>query len=243
MIDNGYGSKLSYYLQETRRFSIDSEEERERVWEALSRVKPVLIVFDTINTYIGKADTNQGSQTQQNFMWFREMAQEFGSAVLVLRHLTKGTREKAMYRGQGSIAFTGVARIEITAGHHPEEEGTRIIAMDKTNLAPFPPALQYHIDKDKVRGRDVARFSFGNYDHTVTAEDIVSAVPARAKAGNTDVDIMTFVEDALRDGPMNFDDIMRMAESRAFSVEAVRRAGKKMSVKRRGKVWSLKVSD
>src|SRR5690606_20909637 len=99
---------MSNFYQDDMPFSINDEEEMEHVYDALERIKPELVVFDTLNTYIGAVDTNKGAEGQQTFIRFKKLAERFNCAVLVLRHLTKSSREKAMYRGQGNIAFTGI---------------------------------------------------------------------------------------------------------------------------------------
>jgi hypothetical protein len=73
-------------------FSIDDEDSLDFVYEQLERIKPSLVVFDTLNMYIGKADTHKASEVAQAFSIFMQLAKDFNCAVLVLRHLTKGGR-------------------------------------------------------------------------------------------------------------------------------------------------------
>jgi len=249
---NGYhGEMMKNFYQEEHPFSIDDDEAVDKVCEGLARVNPTLVVFDTLNTYIGKADTNQGAQSQQSFIRFKKIASQFNCAVLVLRHLTKGSRDKAMYRGQGSIAFTGVCRVEITAGMHPTEAGLRVMARSKGNLTKRPPALTYEIiDRGNKQERDKSEFRFGDFED-LTAEDIVSVISkddrdASAKAMN---DAQDFLGQQLSEGPKEVRSLVKMAEARAINDRTLRRAADQLGVVRKMKgfgssretYWSLKV--
>lgn len=236
------------FFQEERPFSVEDEEELEKVYDALERVKPALIVFDTLNTYVGKIDTNSGAQAQQSFLRFKEMARRFNCAVLVLRHLTKGGRDRAMYRGQGNIAFTGVARIELTAGVHPEDPSIRVMARSKGNLTKPPPALTYEIiDRGDRRERDRSKFEWGEFDVELTAEQIVA--PPDKKDPKEKNDAKAFLLEVLGNGRVEAQRVERMAESRSISQRTLYRARQELNVlsdktgygKERITWWSLNV--
>lgn len=228
----GYTKYLHNFIQEEMPFSVDNPEVMKKVYSALERVRPALIVFDTMNTYIGKTDTNNGAQSQQSFLNFKKMAARFNCAVLVLRHLTKGGRDRAMYRGQGSIAFTGVARVEITAGPHPTEEGVRCIARSKGNLTAPPPALRYHIESAPTkRERDRAEFSFGEFDPHVTAEQLVAPVEEKKDDGALEA-ATRFLQEELAKGPQDVDVLKVKGEARSINVRVLQRAFKQLGGKR-----------
>lgn len=228
----GYTKFAHNIIQEEMPFSIDDPDAMQRIYAAFERVRPVLAVFDTMNTYIGKADTNNGAQSQQSFLNFKKLAARFDCSVLVLRHLTKGGRDRAMYRGQGSIAFTGVARVEITAGPHPNEEGVRCIARSKGNLTAPPPALRYHIESaPTLKERDRADFSFGDFDKQVTAEMLVAPVEEKKDDGSMDAAVK-FLEEQLAEGPKSVDALKVMAEARSINIRTLQRAFKQLDGKR-----------
>lgn len=66
-------------------------------------------------------------------------------ALLMVRHMNKSGDGKALYRGGGSIAFTGLARILMLMTEHPDDAGggdKRIaLAVSKINLVKTPPTL------------------------------------------------------------------------------------------------------
>lgn len=220
---------LSKFIQDERPFSIDDPEAMKKVYAAFERVRPVLAVFDTMNTYIGRADTNNGAQSQQSFLNFKKLAARFNCAVLVLRHLTKGGRDRAMYRGQGSIAFTGVARVELTAGPHPTEKGVRVMARSKGNLTSPPPALRYMIESAPTRKeRDRAEFSFGEFDKSVTAEMIVAPSDDKEQGDKALDEAVEFLTREFESGPQAYDVLLTKAEARSIEKSTLQRAFKKL---------------
>jgi hypothetical protein len=225
-----------YFYQETEPLSIDNPDDLVRIFKALERVKPALVIFDTMMTYIGGADTNTGAQGQQAFSKFLHLAQRFNCSVLVVRHLTKSAREKAMYRGQGNIAITGLARIEITAGPHPEAEGDterRMMAVSKINIARKPPALEYFVkdagDPHNERDRDRAKFMWGTFDERYTADDLVNVKPAEKDPSERD-EAKAFLKEVLSKGAAEAGRIERMAEARSISQSTLYRAKRELKI-------------
>jgi hypothetical protein len=243
---NGF-ENLTDYFQDEQPFSIDDDNALEAVYRALERIRPTMVVFDTINTYIGKADTYKSSEAQQAFNEFIMIAKRFNCAVVVLRHLTKGGGSKgspAIYRGQGSIAFTGGARMVLTVGRHPEDPETRVMAMTKNNLAPLPPAITYSIIKlpDTLKSQDRSRLKWGEFVD-LTSDDILGVVVKQTEKE----DAVDFLNTILAEGPVSVEKIQGVAESRSISWRTVQRSAETMGVVKRqrgfGKdktsVWSL----
>lgn len=236
--------KLSNYIQEEEIFSIDDDEKLEEIHEALERVKPVLVVFDTINTYLGKADAFKGHEAQQAFVKFREIAKRFNCAVLVLRHLTKGTKERALYRGQGSIAFAGLARVVMTVGVMPTDSETRVMAVTKLNVTNKPKALTFTIEKRPDRGeeRDRSEFIWGEYVD-ISSEDILQLSDSDGrKAAVVAKELLT---EWLSGGEVELHKIENFGESHSISIPQLRKAAREIGVvrNRRGEDWYWALPD
>ena len=161
LIDNGVKT-LSNFFQEEKAFSMDDPKALHGLLEGLSIIKPSMVVFDTINSYIGKADINKGSDVQQAFRIFVDIARRFNCCVLVLRHLTKNSTGPAIYRGSGSIAFTGLARVVLTMARNPENIDEVIGAVVKLNVAKKPKPFKFKIKSlpDKGKFTDRSEFVF-----------------------------------------------------------------------------------
>lgn len=229
LVDNNVVN-LRDYLQEETPFSIDDEDALDEVYEALEELRPTLVVFDTLNTYIGKADTHKASEVQQAFTHFKQIAKDFNCAVLVLRHLTKSKGgDKAIYRGQGSIAFTGLARVVMTVGQMPEDPDIRVMAVTKINVTRPPKALCFTIQE---MPKERSLFVWG--EHVNLSSDEILSAPAtgdkKGAASEAVEEAKAFLQEVLEDGPEEEAKIKRMAEKRAISGRTLKRAADAMGI-------------
>jgi archaellum biogenesis ATPase FlaH len=230
---------LENFFQSEEPFSIDDKERWEVVVNRLEEIKPALVVFDTINTYIGTADTYRSSETQQAMAFFKSLAVRFNCAVVVLRHLTKGKGDKAIYRGQGSIAFAGSARIVATVGQHPEEEDLRVVACTKNNISTKFKSFTFSIEPVGNK----SRFVWGeSVDYN--SEDLMVAVKPN---GSDKEKAIEFLKEVLSNGREDASKIIQMAEARSISRSTVNRAAAAIGVnkditgfgKNRQSWWSI----
>jgi hypothetical protein len=219
---------MENYYQVEEAFSIDDEDYLDLVYEAMEQIKPVLVVFDTLNTYMGGADTHKASETQQVFKEFRLLARRFNASVLVLRHLTKGQKGRsAIYAGQGSIAFAGLARVVMTCGHHPDPDNTdeRLMAVTKINVARAPRALSFSIDPlpDLLNDEDRSRFVWGEFVD-FTADQIVNTDRATSdKVSEKSQEVIDFLKEFLGNGAMDSRAVRQAAEARSFTTRTLNR--------------------
>lgn len=241
---NGYDDLGNYYPVE-QAFSIDDEDAIAEIYEHLEEIKPILVVFDTLNTYIGRADTHKASESTQAMNVFKEIARDFDCAVLVLRHLTKGSGP-AMYRGQGSIAFAGSVRMIMQVGVHPDDSDTRVMAQIKNNIAPKANGLSFEI---LPRPKGESEFVWGEYSD-LTAEMVMDAAhKARTEGnkGNHVQDAMEFLEDKIKGVRVEYSRLVRMSEKRGITDKMLKRAASKMNIEmktRKGvEFWELIAED
>lgn len=249
LMENGC-ENMHQFFQEEEPFSIDDTERLEAVFDAIEKLRPTLVVFDTLNTYIGKADIHKSSESQQALANFRQIAKRFNCACLVLRHLTKGSKDKAIYRGQGSIAFAGLARVVMTVGTMPEDPDTRVMAITKINVTRPPKALCFTIKElpDTIKYQDRSRFEFGDFVD-LTSDDIINN---SATEKNSDrADASEFLKDALDEKGMDLSRLEKMAEARSISIRTLHRAADELGVtkkatgfgKKKVSMWTLPDND
>lgn len=244
---NGF-KNFQNFFQEEEPFSIDDEDATDKVEEAIEALKPLVVVFDTLNTYIGKANTHNSAESQQAFAWFRGISKRYNCSVIVLRHLTKGTRDgKALYRGQGSIAFAGLARVVMSVGTMPDDPETRVMAVTKINVTKPPKALTYTITElpDTLKERDRSKFEWGEFVD-ISADDLIAGPPP-VKGPSEREDAEKFLRDLLADGAVELKKIEQACETRSINMRTVYRAADAIGVKRQAKgfgkdrtsLWSL----
>lgn len=224
---NGYDGMDNYYAVE-QAFSIEDMDAIEEIYEYLEQIKPALVVFDTLNTYIGKADTHKASEATQAMNMFKQIADDFNCAVLVLRHLTKSTGS-AINRGQGSIAFAGSARVVMVVGVDPQDSETRVMAIVKGNLAPLPGGLSFRIEGMK---KDRSKFIWDGFNDYTAQQvlDASSAARAEGGPGSGIQDAMEFLENTITGAPQAASRLFKMAERRSIERKMVERAASRMNV-------------
>jgi hypothetical protein len=227
LLANGM-KNLGNFFQVTVPFSIDDESVDEVLVPELEKIKPDFIVFDTLMNYMGNADTHNASETVQRFGLFAQLAKRFNCSIMVLRHLTKGSKgQDALYRGQGSMAFTGLARIELTTGWIPDEMDVRGLAMVKSNLAPFPLSRGYLIEKlpDTDQFTDMARFVWKDQTYPYSASEIQDAKPAKIKDEGRLDQCIAWVKNYLKPGEIvSRRKVMRDGEKRSYTEDEIDQA-------------------
>lgn len=231
--------RLDRFVQCEEPFSIDDDDSIDEIYEYFEAHKPTVVVFDTINTYLGKADAFKGHEAQQAFSRFRELASRFHCSVVVLRHLTKSGKERALYRGQGNISFAGLARSVITCGRLPDDPEVRVMAITKLNIGKFPPALTFTIEAlpDTLKHSDRSKFEFGEFVD-LTADDIVMAAPAKDES-KSDEEARRFLEETVKD-EVEASRVERLAEARSIPKAALKRAMSSLGFERQARGFGEK---
>jgi len=230
LVNNGLQDQSNFY-QEEEPFSWADTERMAQVFEALERIKPTLVVFDTMNTYLGGAvDTGRANSSQEAMFPLREIANRFNCAVAVIRHLVKSKKDKsALHAGQGSIAFAGFVRIVATVGRLPDDPDVGAIAVTKCNLGPqIRDVLTFEIAKlpDLKNEKDRSRFKWGELVKNVGADDIIQNPEKNSDKGEAE----EFLRDVLDNGEEDVKKLEVMAEKRGISRRTMQRAGEAIGV-------------
>jgi RecA-family ATPase len=88
--------------------------------QEVARLQARLLVIDPLMAFLTRVDANNDQSVRQALRKLSNMAKRQGSAVICQRHLNKGSSPKAMYRGGGSIAIIGHARVGLLVAKDPE---------------------------------------------------------------------------------------------------------------------------
>ncbi|HKA06526.1 MAG TPA: AAA family ATPase [Gemmataceae bacterium] len=107
-----------------------------------------MVVFDPYDAFLSRRLSAGNGQTVRRALGpLGDMAGRTGAAIVLVRHLTKEGRHKALYRGGGSTGIIGCARAALLVADHPKEKGLRVLTVSKSNLAVKPLALVYRVVK------------------------------------------------------------------------------------------------
>ena len=221
---------MKNFFQEEEPFTMDDEDKKNAALEAIEKLSPTMVVFDTLNHYIGRADIAKSNEATNALQIFGTIAKRYNCAVVLIRHLTKSGGVKAMYRGQGNIAISARPRIIMTIGNDPEDEEGKALCVTKLSFAPTPGGIRFNVVSlpDTLKEEDRAKVTWGEYDAKLKSDDIID-VEKKDMSGEKDA-AKDFLEDVLGDGPVKKSEIEIMAEKRAISKRTLERAADALGV-------------
>ena len=183
----------------------------------VAEIVPILLIIDPLVAYLsGDLDINKANQVRFATARLAALADKFGLAIVAIRHLTKGSSQKAIYRGLGSIDFTAAARSVLFAGADPDNESNRAIDHIKSNLAIKGEPVGYEL-------RD------GNFYWKQTTDLTYERMTAISEKGALD-EAKDFILEMLSDGEALTTDITKEAKARGISEATLRRARETLKV-------------
>jgi hypothetical protein len=163
--------------------------------------RAALVVIDPLMAFSsGAIDAHRDQDVRRALASMAYMAARTGAAVLIVRHMNKSAGSSPLYRGGGSIGIIGAARAGLLAAPDPDDDGRRILAVTKSNLAAMPEALAYRLVTEDRYG--VARVTWdGPTSHKAAdllrqpARDDNGEAPAREEGA-------AFLRELLAKGPV-----------------------------------------
>ncbi len=194
-----------------------------------------LVFIDPLNGYIdGKVNTHSDHAVRCALTPLVELAARLRVPIVGVRHLNKQAGASAKYRGNGSIAYVGLARSALMVGPDPENEDLRILASSKGNLSKRAPSLRFAIVAEEGQpGRIEWRG-----ESSVTADELC-APPGPEHTHSARRDATEFLLEALADGTeCSAKDLCKRAKEQDIAERTLRRAARELAIPR-GKVWAL----
>jgi hypothetical protein len=193
--------------------------------EVLDEIKPILVIVDPLVAYMGGGvDMHKANETREVMAGMARLAAEYKAAFVIIRHLTKGSRDKSIYRGIGSIDITAAARSVIMVGRNPEspDEG-RVLCHIKSNLAPLGKPQAY-----VLRPKSPRPFKFEG-PCNFTPEEVFKAEPT-GSGDDALRDAVEWLKQRLIDGTSPRDEVTRDAEAKGISTKTLNAARKEAGI-------------
>lgn len=135
--------------------------------QAIKQTKTILVVIDPLMAVLGHSiDSSRDQDVREVLTPLAQVAERTGCAILIIRHLNKGSSDNILYRGSGSIGIIAVARIGLLVAHAPDDEQKRVFATIKNNLSKIAPNLSYQIAENE-QGAPYIQW-FGENHHTTS---------------------------------------------------------------------------
>jgi len=184
----------------------------------IKEMKPRLVVIDPLVAYVGsKIDLNRSNQMRGFLTQLGGVAQRNSCAVVFIRHLTKGARDKGIYRGAGSIDITATCRSVLLIGMNQRNPKERGMVHIKSNLSA----------KGKPRGFELKDGVFDWCESDLNEFDILS--PDSYTHSKSDQATL-FLKRSLADGPIPALQIIEEAKANNVSTTTLYRVKKELGV-------------
>jgi RecA-family ATPase len=149
-----------------------------------------LVIIDPLVAFLADwVNSHKDQQIRRALAPLAQMAEATGVTVLAIRHLNKSSDAPALYRGGGSIGILAAARLVLIAAHDPDNEGRRLLASLKSNVAPKAETLAYRIVPNELY--DCGEISWQGTSKRSAAEILAMS------AATSDPDERTSVEAAV----------------------------------------------
>jgi len=201
----------------------------ERLERAIKKTGAKLIVLDPLQAYLGgDTDMHRANELRQIFKRVCLMMERTGCAVILIGHMNKAQGMKSAYRGLGSIDIRAAARSVLLVGRSKDDPSLRIVAHDKSSLAPEGRSIAFEIHPE----RGFLWKGFCN----VTDDDLLSG----GGSAQTKTTLMeSELKEMLRGGAVAFDEIMKRAGELKVSERTLNIAKSNLGIvsKKQGTKW------
>lgn len=185
---------------------------------AIDRRKARIVIIDPVMAFMDQSVNTHGDQSVRRALNpLRQIAQQTGCAIVLVRHLNKAQGLSAMHRGGGSVAFVGAARSALAVAAHPVDPDRRLLAPVKCNLSRRPDTLVYSIEGDPP-----TVLWHGRAD--LSADTLLGALtPPGAPVHDIDRAV-EWLRDALAEGPRDARDLYKQAHAEGIADQTLKRA-------------------
>lgn len=136
-------NQIAYIVDEEATLTLNDE----RIEEILKQTGARLLILDPLQAYVSQsADIFNAGRMRQQMKRLADMAAEFKCAVVIIGHMNKGSGEKNLYRGLGSIDIAAIARSVLMISRDRTEPELRYMYPIKSSLAPMGKPVAFRIE-------------------------------------------------------------------------------------------------
>ena len=193
----------------------------ERLEEAIKKTNAKVIVLDPIQAYIGgDVDMHRANEIRPIMKRLAFLAERTGCAVILIGHMNKMGGAKSAYRGLGSIDIRAAVRSVLVVGRVKDEPTLRIVAHDKSNLAPEGKSIAFELNPD-------TGFIWKGYCET-TVDDLLCG---KGSVLNKTEQAEKLLKELLTDEDIPSEDIMQQAKELDISNRTLKIAKQNLGIK------------
>jgi len=193
----------------------------ERLEQAITATGAKLIVLDPMQAYLGEdVDMHRANEIRPIMKRLSLLAERTGCAFVLVGHMNKMQSGKSSYRGLGSIDFRAAARSVLVVGRVRDEPTLRIVAHDKSSLAPEGKSIAFELNPE-------TGFAWKGYCDTSVDEVLAGNGSLLSKTAQAE----NLLRDLLSDGEMASEEITAQAKEMGISNRTLKIAKQNIGVK------------
>lgn len=191
----------------------------DRLEVLLQRYDPDLLIIDPLMAFLGKGiDSHRDQDVRRVLTPLARLAEKYGCAILLVRHLNKAGHNKAILRGGGSVGIIGAARAASVLARDPTDPNVVVLASTKNNVGRAPPAVRLRVvTADNGAGR-IEYIDECNLD----ADSLLEPAPSTSSVDRA----KEFLHERLAAGPVPTEELKADAARASISWRSVERAKK-----------------
>lgn len=206
----------------------------ERVEQAISETGARVMILDPVQAYVGTGvDMNRANEVRTVLAQLSRIAEKYKCAMILVGHLNKAQGTKSQYRGLGSIDFQAAARSVLIVGRVKEKPEVRVMAHEKSSLAPEGEPVAFELSADNG-------FRWlGHYD--ISIDDLLSGISREKKSDLAE----KLIRDCLSDGRYPQQALMDKAKRMDISKRIIDEVKKRLNVRsvKDGNQWFWQLPD
>lgn len=146
----------------------------DRLEQAIVETGARMVILDPIQAYIeAKVDMHRANEIRPVLKHLGMIAEKYNCAIVLIGHMNKTAGSKSIYRGLGSIDIQATARSVLLVARLRDKPNIRIMAHDKSSLAPTGDAIGFEMTEDN------GMVCIGPYD--ITIDELLSGNEGRGK--------------------------------------------------------------
>lgn len=236
------GADVSKVRYQEEPFTLD-ERGMALLRQELTANTPALVIIDPIIAFMKEGtDGNKANETMHFMVQLDQLARDFDTAILIVRHLRKARADQAMHQGIGSISISARVRSGLILGIHPSDREKRAVAHAKANYSELGPTIVFKMESTGPRSHP--RIIWHPSEPDLFADDVLAGPEGDRGRPPKERDTATiWLEGQLRDGPVKKRMLDQKAKANGITLITLRRAGETLGVikSKEGKtsIWSL----
>ncbi len=195
-----------------------------RLEDLIKQERPALIIFDTLQNFIGNVNMNAANETTTKMRALVRLANQYKCCILLIAHFNKNELGSAITRTIGSTDIVGKCRSYLCVGSVPDEDNSKFLSHEKCNVAPLGDTILFSITPDN-----------GGITFTGTsmlkADDYAISKRVKGKASPELETVKDFIVRNMPKGKRESKEMETLCSANGFSDATVKRAKKMLGIK------------